>query len=104
MNLRATIGAARKNRAAPRLHKARKSATRTYFKARLAAAKRFASRPRGAPKAAVPAAGVLGAASAYILAKRNGHGTEQPASAANQVTPKNGEVGDLQVGDQSAVR
>jgi hypothetical protein len=52
----------------------------------------------------VPAAGVLGAASAYILAKRNGHASEQPASAVNQVTPKNGEVGDLQVGDQSAVR
>jgi hypothetical protein len=51
----------------------------------------------------VPAAGVIGAASAYFLAKRNGHDSEQPASPADQVTPKNGEVGDLQVGDQSAV-
>jgi hypothetical protein len=52
----------------------------------------------------VPAAGVLGAASAYFLAKRNGHASEAPASPANEVTPKNGEVGDLQVGDQTAVR
>jgi hypothetical protein len=100
MNLRGLVQA----RAGDRLHKARKSATRTYFKARLAAAKRFASRPKGAPRAAVPAAGVLGAASAYILAKRNGHASEQTATPANQVTPKNGEVGDLQVGDRSAVR
>jgi hypothetical protein len=99
MNLREAF----QDRYADRLHKARKDAGRTYFKARLAATKRFASRPKGAPKAAVPAAGILGAASAYFLAKRNGHGSEQPASPADQVTPKNGEVGDLQVGDQSAV-
>jgi hypothetical protein len=100
MNLRAAFA----DRYGDRLHKARKSANRTYFKTRLAATKRFASRPKGAPRAAVPAAGVLGAASAYFLAKRNGHASEAPASPANEVTPKNGEVGDLQVGDQTAVR
>jgi hypothetical protein len=99
MNLRAAF----EDRYANRLHKARKSANRTYFQARLKATKRFASRPKGAPRAAVPAAGVLGAASAYFLAKRNGHAVEEPASPANAVTPKNGEVGDLRVGDQSAV-
>jgi hypothetical protein len=104
MKLRTAI----QDRYGVRFHRARASADKTFLKARLAAAKRFGPRRKGAPKVAVPIAGVVGAASAWVLARRNGHESDQPAAGqadpSNEVTPKNGEVGELRVGGQAPVQ
>jgi hypothetical protein len=104
MKLRTAI----EDRYGARFQRARASADKTFLKARLAAAKRFGPRRKGAPKAAVPIAGVIGAASAWVLARHNGHESDQPAERradpSNEVTPKNGEVGDLRVGGAAPIQ
>ncbi len=53
--------------------RARKSGRRAYIEARVSAARRAASRPEGAPKKSVAAAGVAGAAATYFLDPKEGN-------------------------------